>query len=292
LEVLIRCYDELLPKTDLGKKVAEDPSHCVSLQNAYRLVQKLRLVNLPPQPDDRGFTIRQEIAALRNLWLACERLYPASMGQGPQPEEVKVPCEKGGPEQDGHSDAGTDAGPDRGRPQVPDRGAEGEQGGTAETSSEELNDRQPPIRPEAAACRVEPNQAERPAGRAKTGNAGERAAPTHESAADSGRGGAQAEGATTKKPAAKPRTGRKRLEDSTTECGKLKHEVYTYIQHQHADGKKPAAILAELKANPDRREQIEQARLKPNWRMVKAALAVLGQRERDKKRRMQDSSLV
>jgi len=88
----------------------------------------------------------------------------------------------------------------------------------------------------------------------------------------------------------KPKKATKRpLEKSQKESDKLKLHVYTYIQTEHTAGKKPAAILASLKASQDRKEQVKRAGLELDSAMVKAALARPGQRERDKKRKMQDS---
>jgi hypothetical protein len=88
---------------------------------------------------------------------------------------------------------------------------------------------------------------------------------------------------------AKPRTTKKRLETSDRECVKLKLQIYSYIQGLHAAGKKPAAILADLKASRDRMEQIRKAGLKADKKLVRAAINLPKQRERDRKRKNQDS---
>jgi hypothetical protein len=87
----------------------------------------------------------------------------------------------------------------------------------------------------------------------------------------------------------KPKGTKKPLEKSDKESDKLKLQVYNWIQSQHATGKKPAAILDALKADQDRREQVKQAGLKLNKALVKAALALHGQRERDQQRKNQES---
>jgi hypothetical protein len=71
------------------------------------------------------------------------------------------------------------------------------------------------------------------------------------------------------------------LEASEKDSDKLKLNVYTHIVAQHSSGKKPAAILADLKADRDRKEQVEKAGLKLNMGMVRAALARVTQPERD-----------
>jgi hypothetical protein len=106
----------------------------------------------------------------------------------------------------------------------------------------------------------------------------------------SGRGDAeQGKGAADKKTS-KPKANKKRLEESKKESDKLKSEVYAYIQEQHRSGKKPAAILDELKASKDRMEQVRKAGLKADKKLIRAALNLPRQRERDaQKRKKQDS---
>jgi hypothetical protein len=112
--------------------------------------------------------------------------------------------------------------------------------------------------------------------------------------ADRGQGGAgqgQGTGASRDQGGAgqgRRRRTRKTLEESHKESDKLKLDLYTHIQQEHASGKKPAAILADLKANRDRKEQVAKAGLTLNKAMVRAALARLPQRERDA-RKKQDS---
>jgi len=85
----------------------------------------------------------------------------------------------------------------------------------------------------------------------------------------------------------KSRTTKKRLEESQKDSAKLKLQIYTFIQEQHAAGKKPSQILTDLKASKDRKDQIAKAGLKPDKALVKRALALPGQRERDQKQRDQ-----
>jgi hypothetical protein len=84
--------------------------------------------------------------------------------------------------------------------------------------------------------------------------------------------------------ASQQRTTKKRLENSDKESDKLRLEVYKRIRAEHDAGKKPAAILAELKANRDHKEQITQAGLKLSSAMVRAALAFFDQRERQSRK--------
>jgi hypothetical protein len=85
--------------------------------------------------------------------------------------------------------------------------------------------------------------------------------------------------------AGSPKATKKRLEDSGKESDKLKFQVYKHIQAQRADGKKPAEILADLKADKDRRKQVKEAGLKLDRAMVRAALVFFSQREREEKRK-------
>ena len=89
----------------------------------------------------------------------------------------------------------------------------------------------------------------------------------------------------------KTRRTKRRLEESDKETDKLKLQVYHFIQRLHRDGEKPADILAKLKADGDCMEQVRQAKLQANKKLIRAALAVLGQRERDaaSRRKNQDS---
>lgn len=89
--------------------------------------------------------------------------------------------------------------------------------------------------------------------------------------------------------ASRPTKGKKTLEESPKKSDNLKLQVYNHIQAEHANGKKPAAILADLKANQDRKAQVKEAGLKLDKALIKAALARPGQRERDKKRKKQES---
>jgi hypothetical protein len=49
-------------------------------------------------------------------------------------------------------------------------------------------------------------------------------------------------------------------------------------------------ILAELQASQDRKEQIKKAGLSLNRKLIKAALALPGQRERDERKRKKQES--
>jgi hypothetical protein len=82
---------------------------------------------------------------------------------------------------------------------------------------------------------------------------------------------------------------KKRLEESQKETDKLKAQLYAHIQGEHDAGKKPAAILANLKASKDWKELIARASLRLNLNLVRAAIALPRQRERDKRRKQQES---
>ena len=85
------------------------------------------------------------------------------------------------------------------------------------------------------------------------------------------------------------KVGKKRLEESKKEIDRLKSQVYIYIQKQHDEGKKPGQILADLRGDKDRQNQVQEAGLTVGSKLVKAAIALPGQRERDKLRKKQDT---
>jgi hypothetical protein len=101
----------------------------------------------------------------------------------------------------------------------------------------------------------------------------------------------QAEGIAARKDREKTRRTKRRLEESNKETDKLKSQVYHFIQRLHRDGEKPANILAKLKADRDRMEQVRRAGLQANKKLIRAALVLPGQRERDaaSRRKNQDS---
>jgi hypothetical protein len=102
-------------------------------------------------------------------------------------------------------------------------------------------------------------------------------------------GAGQGKGGESQTNSSKPKATKKRLEESQKKTDKLKLQVYDYIEARHADGVKPAGILAELKGNKDRKKQVLEAGLKLDKKMIRAALSRRGQRERDKKSKKQDS---
>jgi hypothetical protein len=109
----------------------------------------------------------------------------------------------------------------------------------------------------------------------------------------SGQGEArQGEEIAARKDQDKTRRTKRRLEESDKEADRLKCQVYQVIQELHAGGKKPADILSALKADPGRMEQVRGAGLQANKKLIRAALALPGQRERDaaSRRKNQDSS--
>jgi hypothetical protein len=109
---------------------------------------------------------------------------------------------------------------------------------------------------------------------------------------EAGTGGAEGGGRTSGQGGAGPpkkRTTKKLLEASRKETDKLKLQVYTYIVEQHTSGKKPAAILAALKADRDRKDQVAKAGLTLDRSMVRAALNRLGQRERDARKKQEST---
>jgi len=103
------------------------------------------------------------------------------------------------------------------------------------------------------------------------------------------KGAGGGEGQASRGDQGKPKRAKPRLEQSEKEADKLKCQLYQFIQNLHAAGKKPADILTELKGNPDRMAQVKGAGLNAKMNLIRAALALPGQRERDAKRKKQDS---
>jgi hypothetical protein len=106
-------------------------------------------------------------------------------------------------------------------------------------------------------------------------------------------GQAKGKGAGTKN--GKLKANKRRLEESEKKSDQLKLQVYNYIVTEHAAGKTPAGILAEMKASKDRRDQVTAAGLKLDKKLIRAAIArprqrVRDEKQRNEKRKKQDST--
>jgi hypothetical protein len=83
----------------------------------------------------------------------------------------------------------------------------------------------------------------------------------------------------------KRRGGRPPLEQSDP----LTFQVYQRIKQEHLPGDEYADTIDRLKADHQFTEQVKEAGLKLNSKLVKAALALFDQRERDEARKKQET---
>jgi hypothetical protein len=88
-------------------------------------------------------------------------------------------------------------------------------------------------------------------------------------------GGAAGEARTSDPSGVSPpkKNTKKSLEASERGSDKLKLQVYTHIVNEHRSGKKPAQILTALRGDRNRKEQVQEAGLETNIRLVRAAIA-------------------
>jgi hypothetical protein len=99
--------------------------------------------------------------------------------------------------------------------------------------------------------------------------------------------GQEAAAPETAKPSeeATPRRTKPRLEESEP----LKFQVYTRIHQEHTAGIKAGQIAERLKADKNFMEQVNDARLNLNSKLVRAALACFAQRKRSPTRKNQET---
>ena len=90
----LRCRDDLMPRSAIGRAVVEGPGNGRSLRNAYRLIEQLeQLKDLSPKPLG-PLTYREETDHLRQLRIECRRYLelPEGAGDAAQDATDKAPA--------------------------------------------------------------------------------------------------------------------------------------------------------------------------------------------------------